>query len=187
MRAINAWLVAAAEGEVPLEAHHWLFPETKEIVLGGLAFFIIAGLLWVKAMPAARKGFAARTERIANQLDESAAARASAEAEVAGVRAELAGADDEAARIVAEAHEAAAAYKADAALRIEQDLVDARTRALAEIASSGDRSANELQAQIGRLSLGAAERVITAGLDDATQQDLIERFIQQVGASGRAS
>jgi len=41
----------------------------------------------------------------------------------------------------------------------------------------------DLTAEVSRLALGAAERVVSHNLDDAAQQQLIEKYISQVGSS----
>ena len=51
MRTLQVFVLAAAEGEEHFEAHHWWWPETKEIIWGGLAFLIIAAALWKFVLP----------------------------------------------------------------------------------------------------------------------------------------
>ena len=41
----------------------------------------------------------------------------------------------------------------------------------------------DLQAEVGGLALGAAEQVVARNLDQATQDRLIEQYIQQVGVT----
>ena len=46
-----------------------------------------------------------------------------------------------------------------------------------------DGLADELRAEIGRVSTAALDKVLPSVLDDATQQSLVENFIAKVGAS----
>ena len=45
------------------------------------------------------------------------------------------------------------------------------------------RVGDELRAEVARLSAAAVDHVVTGSLDDATHQELIENFINRVGAS----
>jgi hypothetical protein len=53
----------------------------------------------------------------------------------------------------------------------------------ADIATAAGRSGDELRNEIARRASAAADRVVAETLDDATQQRLIEDFIQKVGAA----
>ena len=44
------------------------------------------------------------------------------------------------------------------------------------------QATSDLQAEIAVLALGAAEKVVANNLDSATQTELIENYIQKVGA-----
>ena len=67
--------------------HHWLLPETAEIIWGGLASLIVFFALYKFGGPAIKKAFAARTAKIQGQLDAAATDKAAASTEAAGIRA----------------------------------------------------------------------------------------------------
>ena len=69
----------------------------------------------------------------------------------------------------------------DGLARLELELADTRSRALADIETARFRVAAELEGSVARLAVGAAEQVVEANLDDDTQNALVERFIEQVG------
>jgi F-type H+-transporting ATPase subunit b len=171
--------VLAAEGgfESP---NKWL-PENAEIIYGTIAFVVVAALLIKFAGPAITKSMAGRTARIQADLDRSVAARAAAETEATKVTSDLAGVDTEVAAIVAEARSSAEQLKIDGLARIEAELAESRAKALADIESSKSRVVTELEGSVGRLAIGAAEQVVENSLDADTQNQLIERFIDQVG------
>lgn len=178
---MSARAVFAAD---PARTHHWLLPETVEIVYGGLSFLIIAGLLWKFAMPAAKKAMAARTAKIQAELDASAADHTSAQTEAADIRRAAGDIAAERARLVAEADAQAEALLSEGRLRLDQEIAELQARADADIVSAAGRVTDELRAEITRLAGEATERVLTAGTIDAqTHNDLIEAFIQKVGAS----
>lgn len=180
MRSLVTSLLGA---EDPSQSISWILPEQAEYVYGGLASLIIFGLLFKLAGPAIKKGLAARTERIQNELDNSANARKAAEEEAARIRSALGDISAERARILAEADAQAAALLTEGRARIEAEMRDLQSKAESDIATATARSSDELRAEIARLSSVAAERVVSSALDDGTKQNLIEDFISKVGAS----
>lgn len=161
----------------------WLPHSINEVIWGTLAFSIIMGLLAWKAGPAIRKAMNGRTERIQSELDEATQLRETAEAELDRTRSALANADEESARIVAEAHETAERIRSDILGRIDGEIEAMRTRHAAELAASQRQAQADLAGEVQQIASKAAERIVESSLDDATQQDLIERYIAQVGAN----
>ena len=70
----------------PAETHHWLLPETAEIIYGGIASVLVIGALVKFAGPQFAKFLNARTERIQKELDASANDLATAQTDAAGIR-----------------------------------------------------------------------------------------------------
>ncbi|MCC6226877.1 MAG: F0F1 ATP synthase subunit B [Microthrixaceae bacterium] len=175
-------LLASEEG-----AHHpngyWLPGDLKEVLWGTLAFVIVFGLLWWKAGPALKKAMAGRTERIGDHMSAAATQRTEAEAERDRIKAALADSDTEAARIVEDARQTADALHTELEARAEADAVALRERGVADIEAAQRQALANLTAEVSRLALGAAERVVHHNLDDASQQALIEQYISQVGAA----
>lgn len=162
--------------------HHWLLPETAEIIWGGLASLLIFAALVKFAGPAIKKSMAARTERIQAELDAAAADKAAATSEAAAIRQAKGDIAAERARIMADAQAQAESIVTDGRSRLATEVADLEARSTAEIAAAGSRVGDELRAEIARLSAAAVDHVVTGSLDDATQQDLIENFIARVGA-----
>ena len=79
-------VIALLASEDPNVTHHWLLPETGEIIYGGLASLAIFYALYKFGWPAAKKGLEARTAKIQKELDDSATARREAEADAANIR-----------------------------------------------------------------------------------------------------
>lgn len=163
--------------------HHWLLPETAEIIYGGLASIIIFTLLYKFGGPAVKKSFAARTEKIQKELDDAAADKSAAATEAAGIRTAKGDIAAERARLLQEAESQAAAVLEDGRARLAVEVAEVEAKADADIASAQGRVTDELRAEIARLSSAAVDHVVTGSLDDATQQELIENFIARVGAS----
>ena len=177
---MNLFTVLAAD---PAETHHWLLPETAEIIYGGIASVLIIGALVKFALPQFKKALDARTERIQKELDASSNDLASAQADAARIRTALGDIASERARLMADAKSQADALLADGRARLAADVADLEAKADADIAAAAGRVNDELKSEIARLSSVAAERVVKAALNDAAQQDLIEGFINTVGAA----
>jgi len=173
---------AAGDGEVAPNGF-WLPHDLNEVYWGSLAFFIVMGLLWWKAKDPIVNAMKERSARIGGELDTAAAAKSEAEAEHDSIKAALADSDSEAARIVEEARRTADQLTADLETKATEDAAALRERAAGDLETAQRQAVADLTAEISRLSLGAAEQVVKANLDDSTQQEMIEKFISQVGAS----
>ena len=179
---MNAIILAAEEG-----AHHansFLLPgDINEVIWGSISFLCIVALFFWKGLAPAKAMWFGRIERIANELDTAEAARADAEAKLAAVESDIANAEAERQRILVEGRETADTVKAQIIERAVTDAADLRTRGGADVEAAKAQATGDLQAEIGVLALGAAEAVVANSLDDATQNELIENYINGVGAS----
>lgn len=160
----------------------WFMPDPAELIWGGLAFLVILALLIKLALPAAKKGLAARTERIQAQLDAAAAAKSAATTEAQQIRQAKGDIAAERARLLADADAQAATILAEGRVRLAEELAALEARAEADIAATRNRGSDELRAEIAGLSSAAVDHVVRGSLDDATHQRLIEDFISRVGA-----
>lgn len=161
----------------------WLPHDLNEVWWGTAAFLIVMGLLVWKAGPMIKAALQARPERIEAELNAASAARAEGEQKLAEVKNALADSDKEAARIIAEARETAVRVGEETVARAEAEAAAIRERGQAEIAAARRQAQADLTAEISRLALGAAERVVAENLNDETQQALIDSYISQVGAT----
>lgn len=178
MSLVNALLAAD-----PAETHHWLLPETAEIIYGGIASVLVIGALVKFAGPMLTKSLAARTERIQKELDASAQDLASAQSDAANIRKALGDIETERKRMLDEAKAQAEAMLSDGRARLSTEIAEMEARATADLATVAARSGDELRAEIGRVSAVAIDAVLPGVLDDAAHQSLIENFIAKVGAS----
>ena len=178
---LSTILLAAADGAH--EANDAILPhEIDEVIWGTIAFLIVAALLIWKGLPAAKAMAAARTERIAKELEDAEAERQAAEAALATLQQQISSADEERARIVAEADETAASLRAQLIAKADSDAVDVRQRAVDDAASAESQVSHGIEVEVGRLAIGAAEAVVANSLDDAAQSELIDKYIAQVGS-----
>jgi len=165
------------------ESPNPILPATNEIIWGGLAFLILLFVLWKFALPPVRKTMEARTERIRNDLMQAEAARVEAEGVLARYQAQVADSRAEGQRIIEESRQAADALRADLERRAQADIAEIRQRAEADVESSKQQALADVRAEVASLALGAAERVVERSLDRETQLQLIENYINSVGAT----
>jgi len=181
-----ALLAQAAEAaEAAEEAPNPLLPEPVEMIVGGITFVVVFLILARFAFPALNKMLAARTEKIRGDLEKAEEARTSAERELAEYRAQLAGAREEADRIIEEARRTADQLRRDLQARAEEEAQGIVARAQEEIRAERDRVFQELRTQVGQIAVELAGRVVGASLDADTHQRLVDEYIDQVAGDGR--
>jgi F-type H+-transporting ATPase subunit b len=164
------------------EAPSPILPATDELVWGTLSFLVLLFLLWKFAYPAIKKGMQDRTERIRSELAAAEDAKAEAEALLDQYRTQLNEAKSEAGRIIEESRQVADQIKRDQEARLQAELAEIRTRAIADIDTAKTQAMTELRSEVAQLAIGAAETVVRRNLDPATQTQLVEDYINQVGA-----
>jgi len=172
----------AAETEV--EAPNPILPDTAELIYGALAFLIVFAVLWKFAFPALGKMLAERSDKIQGDLEKAEQSRMSAEQELAEYRAQLAGARDDANRIIEEARRTADQLRRDLQAKAEQEAQATVTRAQEEIRAERDRVFEDLRAQVGVIAVDLAGRVVGQSLDPSAHERLIDEYIEQVAESG---
>lgn len=157
-----------------------LMPETNEIIWGTFGFLVVFFFIWKLGLPAIKKGMENRTERIRSDLAAAETQRAEADQLLADYRAQLADAKNESARIIEEARQAADGLKREQEARLQTELAEMRTRATADIEAAKTQAIADLRGEVAQLAVGAAEVVVGKNLDQATQVQLIEDYINQV-------
>ncbi len=169
--------------EDPSQTHHWLLPETAEIIYGGIASCIIFFGLYKFGWPMIVKSMNARTARIQKELDGAADARSKSETDALGIRTALGDIESERRKILAEADAQATAILVDGRARLLKEVADLEVKASADLAAARGRSGEELRGEIARLSSAAISTAVAASLNERAQQELIESFIKGVGAA----
>jgi F-type H+-transporting ATPase subunit b len=160
-----------------------LLPAWNEVFWGMASFAVLLFLMWKFALPQVRSMMTAREEKIRDDLEQAENARASAEEEKARYEASLAEARGEAGKIIEEARQAAEQVRRDLIARAEVEANEIKERAQVDIAAQQQRALTELRTEVAALSIDLAERIVERNLDPATQQQLVDSFINQVGSN----
>jgi len=159
-------------------------PDPAELIYGSIAFILTFAVLAKFAFPALNKMLAERSGKIQGNLEKAEQVRTQAETELAQYRRQLAGARDEANRIIEEARKTADQLRRDLAAKAEQEAQATVARAQEEIRAERDRVFQELRVQVGEIAVDLAGRVVGRSLDASAHAQLIDEYIDQVGASG---
>lgn len=180
---MNLLVILASEGgEAAAENGFLLAHDVKEVAVSAAASIILFALLWWKGGPALKQMWNGRIERISSEISDAEAARAEAGHALADVQNRVQNLDQERTRLLAEARQTAEAVRQQLEERGAQEAADLRARAAADAESTKAQAAADLQAEVASLAVGAAEAVVRNNLDEATQRELIDRYIEQVGA-----
>jgi F-type H+-transporting ATPase subunit b len=158
-------------------------PAKNEVIWGSLAFVVLLGIMWKFALPQVRNMMEAREQRIREDLERADGAKNESEQVLEQYRAQLADARNEASRILEDARQAADQMRRDLIARAESEAADLRTRASQDISLATERAQRELQDRVGNLAIDLAEVIVKQNLDRNAQQQLIENYINEVGAS----
>ncbi len=161
-----------------------LTPKPAELLVGVLAFGVFFFFLWKWVLPKVNQVLEERREQIQGNLERAEQTRREADQELAGYRTQLAGARDEADRIIEEARVTAEQLRVDMAARAETEAQQIVSRAQEEIRAERDRVFEELRGQVGEIAVALAGRVVGASLDEAAHRRLIDDYIDQVGTAG---
>jgi F-type H+-transporting ATPase subunit b len=176
------FLLFASEAAGGHENGFWM-GKLDEVLVAAVASIIIFALLYWKGAGPAMKMLTDRSDRIAKELEDAEKAHNDAQAKLGDVQARIANAENERQRILVEARQTAEALKNQIVAKADDEAEALKVRAAADVESSKAQAMADLQAEVGALALGAAEAVIAANLDPATQTQLIDSYIDQVGAA----
>jgi F-type H+-transporting ATPase subunit b len=173
--------VLAADGEGFWATAKPVFPHPGELIFGLIAFAILYWVVATRVVPRMEKIFAERTAAIEGGIEKAEAAQA-----------EAAATKQEYERLLQEAHTEAAQVREQARAEGSQIVAELRQRAQAEadritaaaqqqIAAERQQAMNQLKAELGRLSIELASRVVGESLqDEARQSRVVDRFLDEL-------
>ncbi|OEU85702.1 ATP synthase F0F1 subunit B [Streptomyces abyssalis] len=169
-------------------AQNPLIPETVELVVGLIAFFIVFGVLGKKLLPTIQKTLDERQDAIEGGLERAQEAQTEANQTLEEYKAQLAEARHEAARITEQAREQGAAIIAE--MREEGQRQRDTIIAAGNAQTEADRRqvTVALRQEVGRLATDLAGRVVGESLEDAARQSrVIDRFLEELEEKAEAA
>jgi F-type H+-transporting ATPase subunit b len=161
-----------------------LYPHASELVVGLIAFAILFFFMLKWVLPRFRQVLEDRRVLIQGDMEKAEATRSQADQVLTEYRANLAGARDEANRIIEEARKTADQLRRDIQAKAEQESQATVAHAQEEIRAERDRVFEELRAQVGDIAVELAGRVVGQSLDKSMHERLIDEYIDQVASGG---
>lgn len=167
------------------EGHNPIVPIWQEMVVGAIAFGLLAFALMKYVFPRMEQTFQARVEAIEGGIQRAEAAQAEANAVLERYKAQLAEARTEAARIRDEARAEAISIKNDimAQAQEERDRIIAAGRE--QLAAERQAIVRELRGEVGKLAVDLAGRIVGEALEDeARRRGTVDRFLSELESTG---
>lgn len=157
-----------------------ILPDTDELIAGIVAFLIVFGFIWFKGRHWISRMLSARQEAVTSRLTEAEQAKVEAEALLAERRKEVAGAQDEANRIVEEGRRSAEAIRAEILAKAKAEGDEVARRAREGIEADRGRASEQMRDLVAVLSLELAQKVVAGSVDAEAQQALVNRYIDEL-------
>jgi F-type H+-transporting ATPase subunit b len=177
----TAHLAAAEEKINPI------FPIWQELVLGAIAFAIVAWVLIKFVFPRMEETFRARVDAIEGGIKRAEEAQAEANKVLEQYKAQLAEARTEAARIRDEARADAEGIRQDVLAKAREESERIIQAGNDQLAQQRESILRELRSEVGTLAVDLAGRIVGESLaDEARSRGTVERFINELGAAGSA-
>ena len=167
-----------------------LVPDLTELIIGGVSFLIVFGLLAKVLLPRITKTLAERTDAIEGGLERAKETQAEAQRELEKYRAQLAEARHEAARLREQAQEQGAQIISEMREQAREEARRIAESAQAQIEANRQQVLNSLRTEVGSLAVELASRVVGEALqDEARQRRTVDRFLAELeeGESGPAA
>ena len=177
-----ASLLLAAEDEA--SGVDLLIPDLRELGAAIIAFGIVFFFIWKYAIPAFNEMIENRQAAIKANLEAAEAEKEQAASLRSDYEASIAGARAEATKIVEDARQAGESARADIVARAESEAEDIKTRAGQELESERERAVASMRREVAGLSIDVAEKLVGRNLDRASQQALVDQFIDELGDEG---
>ncbi len=176
--------LAAADTQEPSGLDLLLPRDRNEIIAGLIAFLIVFFFIWKYAVPALNDLLANRQSAIKASLEAAEEEKQQAATLKADYEKSIANAREEASKIVEDARQAGESARADIVSRAEGEATAIRTRAGVELEAEKERAVTSMRREVAGLSLDVAEKLVGRSLDRASQQELVDQFIDELGGKG---
>jgi F-type H+-transporting ATPase subunit b len=177
----TAYLAAAEERINPI------IPLWQELVLGAISFAIVAWVLMKFVFPRMEETFRARVDAIEGGIKRAEDAQAEANKVLEQYKAQLAEARTEAARIRDEARADAEGIRQDVLAKAREESERIIQAGNEQLGQQRESILRELRSEVGSLAVDLAGRIVGESLaDEARSRGTVERFINELGATGSA-
>ena len=166
---------------VILADHNPVLPDNTELIIGAVSFAIVFFFLYSRALPGIKKLLEERTEAIEGGLLKAEAAQAEAERIKADFTARLAESRHEAAEVRAKAQAEGAALVDKAREEANRQRESIVAAGQAQLAADRNSAVSVLKADLGKLAVELADKIVgERAADAALQERIIDRFLDEL-------
>lgn len=159
-----------------------ILPATGEIIWSLASFLVLIVILAKVAFPPVKRIMVARTEKIRDDLDGAALARAEAERLVHEKEVQLEDAKRQATRIIEDAKVTAEAVREDLIRRAGVEVEELKARAEEALLAERERVVAELRSEVSGLAIDVAEKILRSELDRSEIDPLVGGFLSDLAA-----
>ncbi len=164
-------------------AQNPLLPDTAELIIGLLCFFIVFGILGKKLLPNIQKTLEERHDAIEGGLERAEKAQAEATRTLEQYKEQLAEARHEAARITEHAREQGAVIIAEMREEGQRQRDAIIAAGHTQIEADRRQVTVALRQDVGRIATELAGRVVGESLEDSARQSrVVDRFLDELEA-----
>lgn len=149
-------------------------------VINWVVLAVIIVWVWMKKTPAM---FQARKERIDAALRDAQSAKEQGEAFLIEQRNKVAKADDEAAKILADAKQLAEQMKTQLEEQTKRDIADLEKKLVSQVANERQLAITELRAAAAKAAIKLAEESLPSLMNEKTKSQLLTQFMEQLDAA----
>ncbi|MBY8888660.1 F0F1 ATP synthase subunit B [Streptomyces sp. PTM05] len=169
-------------------AQNPLIPDTTELIVGLLCFFIVFGVLGKKLLPNIQKTLEERRDAIEGGLERAEKAQEDATRTLEQYKAQLAEARHEANRLRQEAQEQGATLIAEMRSEGQRQREEIVAAGHTQIESDRRQAAQALRQDVGQLATELAGKLVGESLEDhARQSRVIDRFLDELEEKAEAA
>jgi F-type H+-transporting ATPase subunit b len=161
-----------------------LLPATAEIVVGFVAFGLLYWVMRRKVVPMFEKAFTARTEAIQGGIERAEKAQAEAADALVQYTEQLSKAQAESQSIREEARVQGAAILEELRAKAQEEAARLTANAHASIEAERQQAVTSLRNEVGALAVELASKIVGEALDDqARQSRIVDRFLEDLEKS----
>ena len=172
---VAALVTAGEANQLPV------LPHLGELIFGFIAIAILYVIVQKKVVPNLEKAYADRTAAIEGGMHKAEEAQQQAQAALEQYKAQLAEARAEASHIRQQAQEQGAAIIADLRTQAQTEANRIAEAAQKQIEAERQQAVVSLRAEVGRLSIDLASRIVGESLhDEARQTGIVDRFLAEL-------
>jgi F-type H+-transporting ATPase subunit b len=183
-RLINTAILLAAEGGA--HSHPPLQFRVDTLIFSLLIFMGLAAILLKFAWKPIMEGLDAREKKVADNIENARLAKEQADSNLKQYEEKLAGVNDEATAIIAEAKQDALAAKDKIVSEAKDEANREREKAFADIASAKDAAVRELAEKSVDSAVSLAGNIVGRSLNKNDHQNLIDQAVERFKNSSGA-